>query len=97
MESAQKRVLRRPNPFPLLKAGEGDRRRDATKKESANFTMKDAKSTKLKSKNIHRFMAFLRFGVRISFIECCDHDKWRSEIFRKPPNHTDPVIRKFCT
>ena len=96
MESAQKRVLRRPNPFPLLEEREGDRSRDATKKESANFTSKDAKSTKLKSKNIHRFMAFLRFVVRIRSIECCGHDKWRSEILRKLPNHTDPVIRKFC-
>ena len=97
MESAQKRALRRPNPFLLLVSGDGHTRADATKNESANFTTKDAKSTKLKSKNIHRFMAFLRFVVRICSIECCGLDTWRSEIFRTLPNHTYPVIRKFCT
>jgi hypothetical protein len=65
MESAQKRALRRPNPFLLLESGDGNTRGDATKYESANFTTNAAKSTKLKSKNIHRFMTFLRFVVRI--------------------------------
>lgn len=97
MESAQKRALRRPNLFPLLDSGDGNTHRDATKNESASFTTKDAKSKKLKSKNIHRFIAFLRIVVRICSIECCGHDRRRSEILRKLPNHTDPVIWKFCT
>ena len=97
MESAQKRILRRPNPIPLLVAREGNTRRDATKDESANFTTKDAKGTKLKSKDNQRLMAFLRFLVRNCSIECRSGDKWRSEILLKLPNHTDPEIRNFCT
>ena len=39
----------------------------ATKKEKANLTMKDSKSTKFMIKNIPTFVAFVIFVVRISY------------------------------